>query len=60
MNPTPLPPLPPLPLDDGALQRIRARVHQEARVVRAAVAEAAVHGIFALASLAWAASVAFG
>lgn len=51
--------LPPVPLSDDALQRIRARTRQEARRIRVAAAEAALHGGFALGALVWAASSLF-
>lgn len=59
MTPDPLPPLPPIALSEGAMQRIRIRTRAEARRVRVAAAEAAVHGAFAIGALAWAAAALF-
>lgn len=41
------------------MQRIRIRTRAEARRVRLAAAEAAVHGAFAIGALAWAAAALF-
>ncbi len=59
MTPDSLPPLPPIALSEGAMQRIRTRTRAEARRVRLAAAEAAVHGAFAIGALAWAAAALF-
>jgi hypothetical protein len=60
MNDDPLPPLRPLPLAPDTLSRIRERTRREARLLRVAAAEAAVHGVFAAGALAWAFAAAFG
>lgn len=44
----------PIPLSPTSEARIRAVVRQEARRVRLAMAEAALHGTFALAAVVWA------
>ncbi len=50
----------PIPLAPDAERRIRAVVRHEARVARLALAEAALHGGFALATVVWAVSAVFG
>lgn len=50
----------PIPLAPDAERRIRAVVRHEARRVRLALAEAALHGTFALAAVVWAIGVVAG
>lgn len=49
----------PIPLRPAAEQRIRAVVRHEARRARLALAEAALHGGFALGAVVWALSAVF-
>lgn len=51
--------LPPLPLRPEAEPRIRAVVRAEARRARVALAEAALHGGFALGAVIWALAAVF-
>lgn len=51
--------LAPLPLRPDADRRIRAAVRAEARRARVALAEAALHGGFALGAVLWALSAVF-
>lgn len=46
--------LPPIPLDAPAAARVRAVVRHEARQARLRMAEAALHGGFAIAATIWA------
>jgi hypothetical protein len=50
----------PVPLSPEAERRIRAVVRAEARRVRVTVAEAALHGGFALGAVIWALAAVFG
>lgn len=50
----------PIPLSPEADRRIRAVVRAEARRARLALAEAALHGTFALGAVLWAVTAVFG
>ncbi len=50
----------PIPLAPDAERRIRAVVRNEARLARVALAEAALHGGFALGAVVWALAAVFG
>jgi hypothetical protein len=52
--------LDPVPLRPEAERRIRAAVRAEARRVRVSLAEAALHGGFAIGAVAWALSAVLG
>ena len=52
--------LEPIPLSPDADRRIRAAVRTEARRVRLALAEAALHGTFALGAVIWALAAVAG
>jgi len=54
------PTLEPIPLRAAAEVRIRAVVRQEARRTRLALAEAALHGGFALGAIVWALAAVMG
>ena len=52
--------LEPIPLAPDAERRIRAVVRHEARRARLAMAEAALHGAFALGAVLWALAAVVG
>lgn len=52
--------LPPRPLSPQSTFRIRQRVRDEARRLRVSIAEAALHGGFALGAVVWAVAAAVG
>ncbi|MDP2309890.1 MAG: hypothetical protein Q8P18_27980 [Pseudomonadota bacterium] len=63
MSDQPIPPhlrLDPVPLAPEAERRIRSVIRHEARSARLALAEAALHGGFALAAVVWAVAAVLG